>query len=382
VVIGAVEITRLCKRRPTLELLEPLDRGDRNVASAVVGCPSGPGMNAIVRNGASSTFGNQASRRRAHEMGAEKGSGEGAARSDSGLGDHVARKVPPSPRTTEASNPGRRADMTAEPPDYLADAWLRHKWANESGEAFHKLCVEFTRTDPYLVYARWEAERWEVSFQGPRNAEFVTPVLNELSRLLGTFLDHMRAALNYTAVQVAHLAFREDPSLTELHPNAVEFPIFNSETLYTKQNRLKKLPAKYAKPINSVQPFHGGHDALWRLHELAAQYRHHLVHPALVWADASKHRVIVGGEEMAPSDLERFPQTRLEVGDVLMRFNLPGVEPGTPVDVRAALSIGIDHPLCEGREAVGLLNEIIKDVTGVMGGIEEDVFGLRPAPGS
>jgi hypothetical protein len=69
--------------------------------------------------------------------------------------------------------------------DHLAEAWLRHQWANEAGEAFQRRCVEFTSTEPYLVYAQWEAERWEVSFRGPRDPAQEAENLTELSRLLG-----------------------------------------------------------------------------------------------------------------------------------------------------------------------------------------------------
>ena len=78
---------------------------------------------------------------------------------------------------------------------------------------------------------------------------------------------------------------------------------------------------------------------------------------------------------MSPSDLESIPHNRLELGDVILRFSLPDVPPGTPVDPRVALSIGIDHPLCEGREAVGVINEMIATITSVMGDIEAALFG-------
>jgi hypothetical protein len=62
-----------------------------------------------------------------------------------------------------------RTENRMTPVDHLAEAWLRHKWADQAGEAFQRSCVEFTSTDPYLVYAQWEAESWEVSFRGPRD---------------------------------------------------------------------------------------------------------------------------------------------------------------------------------------------------------------------
>jgi hypothetical protein len=262
----------------------------------------------------------------------------------------------------------------------MADAWLRQAWANDAGQAFQHLCSEFVDADPFLVFAKWDGEYWELSFQGARDEAQAAAVFQELSRQLGAFLDHTRAALNYTAVEVARLAARENPELTDIHPTAVEFPIFDSATLYKRQNRLKKLPAKYCRHMEEAQPFHGGHQSLWRLQELAGAYRHHVVHPAVVQPEPTQHRVVVDGEEIAPSAIHSLPSAGLAVGDVFMRFDLPGIPPGTPVEPRPVLTFGIDHPLCEGDGAIGVMNEMIQEATEVMGAIEAALFGLRAGP--
>ncbi len=189
--------------------------------------------------------------------------------------------------------------------------------------------IEFFQTDPYKLWAEWNGDQWEVRFHSRADPEAEAAALTELARLLGSFLDHARAALNYAAYQVAILAVRENPSLAQpssrgapFRPESVEFPIFNSQTLYTQQNRLKKLPNRYVTAIEAAQPFRGGHVALWILHELAAQYRHHVVHPAVVWPVSEGHRVLVGGSKIEADKIETFPGAKLEPGEVLMRFNL------------------------------------------------------------
>jgi hypothetical protein len=142
--------------------------------------------------------------------------------------------------------------------------------------------VEFFRTEPYRLWAEWNGAQWEVRFHSRADAKAEVGALTALARLLGSFLDHARAALNYTAYQVALLAVRDDPSLLEspkeggkpFRPDAAEFPIYKWEKLYRTDNRLKRLRSRYTDPIRAVQPYHGGHQALWILHELAAQYRH------------------------------------------------------------------------------------------------------------
>lgn len=270
----------------------------------------------------------------------------------------------------------------AEDPHPLTEAWLRVDWADMHGHRFRDRSVEFFNTEPYKLWAEWNGDQWEVRFHSRTHPEAEARALIELARLLGGFLDHARAALNYATYQVALLAVRENPSLGQTGPNgeapfrpeSVEFPIFNSATLYKKQNRLKKLPARYVTPIEAVQPFHGGHDDLWILHELAAQYRHHVVHPAVVWPVHESHRVVVGGKEVTADKIETFPDAKLEPGEVLIRFNLDGVGIGVPVDPRVMLAAGIDHQLCKGREAVGLLSGIVKEVGDVIETIHRTLF--------
>lgn len=269
-----------------------------------------------------------------------------------------------------------------EDPHPLTDAWLRVDWADMHGHLFRDRSVEFFHTEPYKLWAEWNGDLWEVLFHSRTDPESEATALTDLARLLGAFLDHSRAALNYAAYQVALLAVRENPSLgqagpngeTPFRPESVEFPIFNSQALYRKQNRLKKLPAKYVTPIEAVQPFRGGHHALWILHELAGQYRHHVVHPAVVWPVHEGHRVVVGGKEIAADKIETFPDAKLEPGEVLIRFNLEGVGVGVSVDPRVMLAAGIAHPLCKGREAVGLLSNIVNEVGDVIETIHTTLF--------
>jgi hypothetical protein len=58
-----------------------------------------------------------------------------------------------------------------------------------------------------------------------------------------------------------------------------------------------------------------------------------------------------------------------------LRFQLPDVTPGTPVDPRTTLSIGIDHPLCQGRKAVASSTRS----SSVMG-VRERTLGPRLRP--
>ena len=156
------------------------------------------------------------------------------------------------------------------PVDHLADAWQRHRWANQAGEAFQSRCVEFTSADPYLIYAEWNAECWEVSFRGPRDPAREAENLTELSRLLGAFLRPCSRGAELRRVSAGPSGGPSEPlpdrsddtGSTASNSIPSDFPIYNSATLYRRDNRLKKLPAKYVELIESVQPYNGGHDPL------------------------------------------------------------------------------------------------------------------------
>jgi hypothetical protein len=228
-----------------------------------------------------------------------------------------------------------------------------------------------------------DGPHWEASFRRLIDPALEAEQLGELARALGSFLDHARAALNYTAFQIAHLAIRDNPALDDpalpwkerLHPESVEFPIFECSDLYRKNNRLRKFPSEYADPIEAMQPYNGGHDGLWTLHLLAAQFRHHVIHPTVIWPVDSLHRVLVDGAPLPAAALEITPRKRLEDGDVVLRFTLPTyLDPPAQVDPQIVLAIGIDHRACAGLEAMGVLNAMMADVGAVIGALEAQFF--------
>jgi hypothetical protein len=264
--------------------------------------------------------------------------------------------------------------------DYLADAWQRVEWADREGEAFQAASEAMIRSGVHATRVTWKDAHWEAAYH-VFDPVAETLHLTELARSLGSFLDHARAALNYTAFQIAQLALREDPSVGDasrpggpLKPEAVEFPIFRSPTLYRRQNRIKKLPEKYKSAIEAIQPYHGGRQALWTVHELAGAYRHHVIQPIAIATLEEHHKVLVDGVAVPPTDVEMVPHSRLHKGDVLMRFTLPDLPDDAVVDPQVALTIGIDHPSCRGEVGITVMNSIITDVGDVMSILETSFF--------
>ena len=260
-------------------------------------------------------------------------------------------------------------------PDYLADAWQRLEWANSDGEAFTNLSAELGRPEAYSIWSERNGDRWEATFHRLIEPAAEAKLLVELARSLGSFLDHARAALNYVTYQLALHAIRKDPSLEEnLKPESVEFPIFTDEARFRKENRIKKLPDEYREFIEEIQPYKAPRDGFVLLHELGREYRHRVLHTAAIVPAEDLYHVLVNGAAYAIPDAEIIPRDRLEHGDVLMRFSLPGIDPNADVKPQIALTVGIDHVLCRGLIGATVLNQIISEVHSTLGIVQFAFF--------
>jgi hypothetical protein len=246
--------------------------------------------------------------------------------------------------------------------DHLHDARIRLRWANRDAAEFHANCRWFEQTNAYAVeVARGDDNVWEATWR-----KLIDPVdesvkFDELAPLLGSFLDHGRAALNYSAYQLACHALAQDARLAGvLKPRSVDFPIFDDPDRYRRSNRLKQLPEAFAAPIEQLQPYHGSGSGLWLLHLLAATFRHNVIHVVVIDVLESIYSLKVDGKPQFPYVLEIMPHERVSDGDKLMRSKLD--TDSTDVRPIVPIVIGIDHELCRERDAVGVLNQIARDV--------------------
>jgi hypothetical protein len=255
------------------------------------------------------------------------------------------------------------SESTAEEAIYpFADAGQRVDWAHKDGEAFGELSKWFNEAGAYAVHVQRDGNRWQATWHRFIEADVEAEKFKELARLLGSFLDHQRAALNYATYQLALHALRVDPSLKgKLIPEKVEFPSFQDREVFGEQNKVKKLPEKYRRAIESVQPYDGRYPGLWMLHELAREYRHRVLHPtAIIPADDVPQFLVDGDPVDPPVDLEVIPHERLVHGDEVMRFSLD-VPPDAKVHPQLAIKVGIDHPLTRSLIGTSVLNRIAED---------------------
>lgn len=255
----------------------------------------------------------------------------------------------------------------------FADAGQRVEWADKDGETFAALSKWFNDAGAYAVYVERDGDRWQATWHRFIEPDVEAEKFKELARLLGSFLDHSRAALNYSTYQLAVHALRVDPSLQgKCIPERVEFPIFRDRKLFEKQAKIKGLPEEYRRVIESVQPYDGQYTGLWLLHELSREYRHRVVHPTALIPTEGLHHVLVDGQRVDPPDLELIPHERLEHGDVVMRFTLVvPTDPQPKVHPQVATKVGIDHPLTRGLIGTSVLNEIARDANAALAAMAE-----------
>lgn len=260
----------------------------------------------------------------------------------------------------------------------LRDCWIRFDWAQDDCETLNALLHQLPETDTYSTWVRPQGDRWHARFRCLVDPLTEAQRLNPIARSLGSVFDNARSSLNYLAYQIALLALKEDPSL-DIHPDAVEFPIFNDPEMFRRHNRVKKLSDGLRLRIEAVQPYHGTFPGLWILHELGREYRHRVIHPVAVFPIGDHHGIFRESVNAAISDLEiAYEGGVLQDGDELFSFAVSADDFQPNIAPPIQITVGIDHPLCRGKTLIGVLQTIMDDVVGVLNGWVADFPGAGP----
>ncbi|MDA8359813.1 MAG: hypothetical protein M0Z95_26735 [Actinomycetota bacterium] len=258
--------------------------------------------------------------------------------------------------------------MAAHP---LADCYTRLSWAQADGQALADEIGSFMETNPYRARVQMDGGKGAVVFCRVVDPATEAEVFDRLSRLFSSYLDSLRAALNYVTYQVALL---DAPTSPGLKPDTVEFPIFRDPRLFSKKNRIKQFPDEHRALFESVQPYDGEREGLWLLHELARIGRHRLVHPACVFPFPREHSLFTDTTSIL-LDMEIIDTGPLEDGQELVRFMAAAPNGADPkVSSQLAVTIGIDHPLCHGSSLVTVLRAIGVDVEAAVRAVVEAIW--------
>lgn len=242
---------------------------------------------------------------------------------------------------------------------------------DRDGQALADKVRDFVKANPYSIFVQRDGDRGTGHFF--REIDPVDEALwrYDMAKLVGALLDNQRAALNYITYQLALQAVASDPTLKAkgLNPEAVEFPIFNDPTLFKKQNRIKQLPAQYFDALEAEQPYHGGNNGLWLLHELAHANRHRLVHPVGALLLGVPISVEANGQPITDVEVI-YPPGPLQHGMEVVNFSVAGFPEDAQLKPRVPISIGINHPLCVDHDCITVINEINRDLHAVVDRLE------------
>lgn len=259
--------------------------------------------------------------------------------------------------------------------DLLADFNRRLRWADDDGQALHSEITGFVEANPYTVRIDLDGGEGTATLCRLIDPAAEAEILDRCSRRIGSYLDNGRAALNYLAYA---LALIDAPSNPQLRPETVEFPIFDNPDIFRKHNRIKQLSAEHRDAIEAVQPYDGQRPGLWLLHELSRVYRHRLVHATKLGTLDEQHSVVVANGTLESTEV--LYSGLVEDETPVLRFRIVAQEDDSHVHVNVAVSVCIDDALCRGREAMKVINEIGRDVSGVTSVLSGLVPNYRAGP--
>jgi hypothetical protein len=254
----------------------------------------------------------------------------------------------------------------------LADFWKRLEWSDDDAETLHAEGLRYFATDPYDFRVDIDGDGGQVVVERTVDPAAEAEIFKRFERLLGCYLDNMRAALNYLTYQ---LALADVPTHPELDPDVVEFPIFTDPKKSRENYRIKKLSGENWRLLESVQPYDGKLNGLRILHELARVHRHRLLHALGMGTVHDNTGITIDGGTL--TELEVLHDGVFKDETPILRFAFARERPYVQVNAYVTFTICIDHSLCRGRDGSDVLNEITRAAAQVTAKLVGKA-GMRP----
>lgn len=177
---------------------------------------------------------------------------------------------------------------------------LRKVWRAKQHIASLKHEIEnFFDTDPYQISVGRDGERRPVYY-----IHSALPTPDHLPLLAGDAIQNLRAALDHLAYEIVCSETQTPTSQQPASVKAIYFPIAEDKAKYDKIKfaRLPAVSKEIVDVFDSLKPYSGGNDDLWRLHQLSVIEKHRLL--LTVGAQAAGIHL---GEMLFPSLKEFFP---------------------------------------------------------------------------
>jgi hypothetical protein len=229
--------------------------------------------------------------------------------------------------------------------EHLGDLYARHRY--------------FGTPHPYGIYTERDEEAKVVRYR----FHLYKTIPPEWSLIIGDLLHNLRSALDLIAWQLVEANGNRPDEHTK-------FPIGESEKAWESGESGAKILQRKGHAIGdepmavlrTLKPYKGGDDALYALHRLNIEDKHHLLIPAY-GARIDTVLVFPNGRFIPLWDSHHGPPTVLEEGTVLatMPFDTEGeMKPQFLID------IALGEAPVAGKEMLPMLTELASQVDGVL----------------
>ncbi len=228
----------------------------------------------------------------------------------------------------------------------------------------------FKGTNPYEIVRQPQIQSGQIVYDVNR----VDPVPLPIRAIAGDAIQNLRTALDYLAC-----ALVPAPTKDTYFPILKQAPTPNQiKTAF--DGKIKGASQPVIDKVAGLNPYHGGNDVLWRLHELNKRDKHNLV----VATHASLSRLNLRGgfyHGESPPDIEQM----LADTFVPLKGGFPLKEGGqffidappheSDKDVYFFLEVVVNEfDVCEGRPLITVLRESFREVVRIVGLLRFDVL--------
>lgn len=153
----------------------------------------------------------------------------------------------------------------------MSDFYLKIDWANKHIEELHSALDAFIASNPYVVGEKRNPDTRQHIYYAVK----VTPVPPEILLITGDILQNIRSALDYL---VCHLVRVNNGTVTK----STGFPIFEyvpttKDEKAAFSRKVKGMRQEAIDIIESIEPYKGRNNDLWRLHDLNIRDKHRLL---------------------------------------------------------------------------------------------------------
>ena len=259
------------------------------------------------------------------------------------------------------------------------DVDLKIKWANHRFRDFQILRRTWFKSDACRVVIEQDLETRDVLYRLPQDFH----VWRDFALIAGDIFQNLRSALDYLACA---LVVADNGTVT----NETCFPIVWRSPVTPKEKesfagKIKGMSGAAKDLILSCEPYHGGDEILWRVHELNRREKHRLLFTvggylhnwSITQHMEATNMTLARIERMARAyasdqtwaDMRRF-SFPLKAGDVIIRD-----PPDTKVnqDLKVEIQIAINEKgVCEGEplfpvlvNSIGRVHEVVRRFDGM-----------------